>query len=287
MKEFLNSFSNREISLVFWTILIALTAMLLNLSGFIKLVKAIFAKKILLIYFLMFLYLGSIIFFLNFFEFWETTLYKDFIFWLITSAFVLLLNFNKLKTTNDFKNILLRLLTINLILEFIANNYNFSLLKELLLIPFLTFVSILLIVAQHKKEENEKVINLFNFILTYAGFGIIVYVIYRLIDSPYQLLSITNLKSFLLTPIFTILFIPFVFLLVVFSKYENIFMNLNRYKFITKERKKEIKLAIILYGNLKLEYLNNAHNLTIWRKAELLNEANIKSYIKDEIKNII
>jgi hypothetical protein len=284
MKEFLDSFSNREISIVFWTMLIVLTLICLNLSGLINLVKAFFAKKLFLIYFLMFLQLGSIIYFLNFFGLWETSLYKDFIFWLISSAFVMLLSFDKLKSTKDFKNILLKLITINVVLEFVANNYNFSLLKELLLIPFVSFVSILLVVAQQKMEENEKVIKFFNLILTYIGFGIIVYVIYRLIISPYELLSIINLKSFLLTPIFTILFIPFVFLLVIYSKYEHIFMNLNRYKFLTKERKTEIKLAIIQYGNLKLEYLNNAHSITIWRKAELQNEVNVKSYIKDEIK---
>ncbi len=42
---------------------------------------------------------------------------------------------------------------------------------------------------------------------------------------------------------------------------------------------------MLRYGNLNLEYLNNAHNITIWRKSELLNEQKVHLYIRNEIKN--
>lgn len=231
------------------------------------------------------LYLGAIIYFLHSLGLWEPSLFKDFLFWLLTSGFVMLLIFNKLKSNNDFKNILLKLLTVNIILEFIAGSYNFSLIKEMLLLPFATLVSILIIVAQQQKNENEKVIKFLNLILSYTGFAIFVYVLYRLIKSPSELFTVKNLKSFFLSPLLTILFIPFVLLVIAYSKYEQIFMNINRYKFLSKKRKSQIKFAFLKFGNLNLEYLNNAHNITIWRKAELQNEEKIKSYIRNEIKN--
>lgn len=285
MEEFLDSFSNREISIVFWTFLVVVAMLFINVSASLKLIKAFFAKKLIYIYCLMRLYLATIIYILHMFGLWEKSLYKDFLFWSFTSGFVMLLSFNKLKKTNDFKNIVLKLLTINIVLEFIAGNYNFSLVKELILIPFATFISIMVIVAQQKKQENEKVIKLLNVTLSYIGLGIFLYVVYRLIKSPLELFSIKNLKSFLLAPLFTVAFIPFVFLIVAYSKYEQIYINLNRYKFLKKTRKSKIKLAIIRYGNLNLEYLDNAHNITIWRKAELQNEKNIKTYIQKEIRN--
>lgn len=287
MKEFLESFSNREISIVFWTlIVIVIVAVFFStISASLYFVKIFFAKQFAYIYSLMVIYLGAIIYFLSSLGIWETPLYKDFIFWLLTSGFVMLLSFNKLKSTGDFRNIVLKLLTINVILEFVAGNYNFSLLTELVLIPFATFVSLLIIVAQQKKNENKKVIIVLNQILSYIGFVIFIYVIYRLVTSPSELFTIRNLKSFLLAPLFTILFIPFVFLTVAYSKYEQIFMNINRYKFLSKKRKSQIKFAILQFGNLNLIYLNNAHNITIWRKAELQNEEKIKLYIRHEIKN--
>src|SRR5690606_9337279 len=201
---------------------------------------------------------------------------------LLTTAFVMLLQFSKLKTTKDFNGIILKLITINVIIEFLASNYNLSLFKEFFLVPAITFITILLVVAQQKKEENEKVIKLLNFILSLIGLIIFSYVLYRLIKSPEELFTIKKLKSFLLSPIFTILFIPFVFFIVIYSKYEQIFMNINRYQFLSDRKKKQIKYSIFLYGNLKLEYLTNAHNITIWRKSELQNRENIKLYIKDE-----
>lgn len=285
MKEFFESFSNRETSIVFWSLLIVVVVFSLNISASKHLIKSFFAKKLTYIYCVMALYLSAIIYIFYSIGLWETSLFKDFIFWLLTSAFVMLLSFNKLKNNNDFKNILLKLLTINIILEFIASNYNFSLIIELLLIPFATFISILIIVAQQKKNENEKVIKLLNLLLSYIGLAIFCYVIYNLIKSPSELFTVKNLKSFLFSPLLTILFIPFIFLVTVYSKYEEIFININRYNFLNNKRKSKIKFAFLKFGNLNLKYLNNAHNITIWRKAELLNEEKINLYIRNEIKN--
>jgi len=285
MKEFFESFSNREISIVFWSLLIVVVAFSFNISASKHLIKSFFAKKLTYIYCVMALYLSAIIYIFYSIGLWETSLFKDFLFWLLTSAFVMLLSFNKLKNNNDFKNILLKLLTINIILEFIASNYNFSLTIELLLIPFATFISILIIVAQQKKNENEKVIKLLNILLSYIGLAIFCYVIYNLIKSPSELFTVKNLKSFLFSPLLTILFVPFIFLVTVYSKYEEIFMNINRYNFLNNKRKSKIKFAFLKFGNLNLKYLNNAHNITIWRKAELLNEEKINLYIRNEIKN--
>jgi hypothetical protein len=253
MKEFLASFSNREISIVFWTLLVVVTMFFINISTSINLIKSFFAKKLTYIYCTMALYLGAIIFFLYSLGLWEVSLFKDLLFWLLTSGFAMLLSFNKLKSNKDFKKIILKLLTVNIILEFIVGNYNFSLIKEMLFIPFAAFVSMLVIVAQQKKNENEKVMKFLNQILSYIGFAIFCYVVYRLIKSPSELFTIKNLKSFLLTPLLTILFIPFVFLVVAYSKYEQIFMNINRYKFLSKKRKSEIKFAFFKFGNLNLE----------------------------------
>lgn len=277
MKEFLESFSNREICIVFWTMLIFTFMFFVKISASLPLIKSFFAKKLAYIYFVMALYLVSIIYFLSILNLWEVSLYKDFTFWVLTSGFVMLFSFNKLKTSNDFKNIFLKLLTINIVFEFVASSYNFSLIKELILIPFATLVAILIVVAQQKKSKNEKAIKFLNQILSYIGFGIFGYVLYKLFKSPEELFTITNLKSFILSPLLTVLFVPFVYFVVAYSKYEQIFMNINRYKFLTKKRKSRIKLAFLRHGNLNLEYLNNAHNITIWRKPELQNEINLEN----------
>lgn len=243
MKEFLTSFSNREISIIFWTFSIIIVVVLLQFSSSVELIKTFFAKKLTYIYLCMAFYLSLIIYILYNLGLWESSLYKDFLFWLLTSAFVMLFSFNKLKKTKDFHNILLKLISINIIIEFISNNYTLSLFKEFLLIPIMTFITLLLVIAQGKKKENEKVINLLNLILAFIGWIILGYVAYRLIKSPEELFSIKNLKSFFLSPFLTILFIPFLFSIVIYSKYEQTFMNINRYKFLS-ERKKKLNMQL-------------------------------------------
>jgi hypothetical protein len=285
MNEFLNSFSNREISIVFWTAVLIVLAVLASFTGFKHLVKSFFAKKLFCIYFIIGFYFYFIISALIAIGAWETSLYKDFIFWILTTAGVLLLNFNNLKSYKDFKNVLLQMLTIQFVMEFVVGVYNLSLWAELLLIPIVTFISLMVVVAGYKKQkENQQALYFLNTILSLIGISIFVFVVFRVITTPDELMTIANLKSFLFSPLFTFLFLPLLLLIVVYAKYELIFGNINRYKFLDRKRKRKIKLAFLQFGNLNPIYLENAHNITIWRKYELSNEIKLRKYIKHEIK---
>ena len=204
---------------------------------------------------------------------WETSLYKDFIFWILPTAGVLLLNFKKLKSYKDFKNVLVQMLTIQFVMEFVVGVYNLSLWAELLFIPVVTFISLMVVVGEFKKQkENQRALNFLNAVLSLTGIAIFVFVVYKVITTPDELMTIANLRSFLFSPLFTFLFLPLLLLIVAYAKYELIFGNINRYKFLDKKRKRKIKLAFLQYGNLNPIYLENAHNITILRKYELSNE---------------
>jgi hypothetical protein len=207
-------------------------------------------------------------------------------FWLLTTAFVTLFNVNNLKVFNDFKSIILKLFSLTLIFEFLIGFYNFSLVGELILIPTVTFISILYFFADYQKEKEGylTVSNFLNSLLSIFGIAIMIYTVYKVISAGKDLLSITNLKSFLFAPLFTLLFIPIVYLIVVFMKYEDIFVNLNLSQFINKKRKTKIKLLFIFFGNINLRSLDNAKEITIWNKTELNEEEKLMSYIRKRIK---
>ena len=121
--------------------------------------------------------------------------------------------------------------------------------------------------------------------LSISGFIVFFYVIYNLAQSYESLLTISNVKSIFLFPFFTLVFLPVLYFIVVYMKYEDVFINLRRYKFIDEKRKKKIKTAIIIYGNLNLSRLDKAKKVIIFNKRELQNETNIYKYIKSEITN--
>lgn len=287
MNEFLNSFSNREISVVFWLLIIVISCVIRQRNDFkqiINIIKMLFNKYFVVIYFIIGIYFYIIINYFIRIGIWEIALYKDFIFWLFTSAFITLFNCNNINKLSDFKSIILKLFSLTLILEFLIGFYNFSLIGELILIPSITIISILYFIADNKREYR-KVLNFLNTVLSIIGFLIFVYTLYKIVTAGKNLLSIANLKSFLFEPLFTLLFIPIVYLIVVFMKYEDIFGNLNRSNFINRKRKLKIKWIFILFANVNLKFLDNAKEITIWNKLELNEEKKLVSYLRKRIKN--
>jgi len=191
-----------------------------------------------------------------------------------------------LNTIKDFVKVILTATSLTIILEFIVGFYNFSLIWELILIPIVTLISLLSLVAEMKKDDpNTKVVaNILKGILTIIGFGILVYGIYQLITQYADFLTLSNLKSFLLPPIFTLLFLPLIYFTVLYIKYERTFMNLKRYKFISEDRKKKIRISILKYANMHFAYIENANKIIVFKKSELQNEPDIQSYLRKNVK---
>lgn len=289
MTEFYKLLSNREISILIWSIVIFAVLIISSKGSFGKLldvIKALFSKKFIPFYITFLVYFFLIIFLLNIFSIWELGLYKDFIYWFLTTGIVLFFNSNNLNATKDFVKIILTATSLTIILEFIVGFYNFSLIWELILIPIVTFISLLSLFAEMKNDDpNTKVVsNILKGILTIIGFGILVYGIYQSITHYTDFLTLSNLKSFLLPPIFTLLFLPLIYFTVLYIKYERAFMNLKRYKFISEDRKKKIRISILKYANINFAYIENANKIIVFKKSELQNETDIKSYLRKNVK---
>lgn len=285
MKEFFESFSNREIAIIFWLFL-GLLIMIFNSresrKSFSKFVIQLFDKKLIPFYIIIALYLSAMIKILILIKIWEIPLYKDFIFWFFTAGIILFYKSNEIDTYKDFAKIIFQLFTLFAILEFIIGVYNFSLIGEIILVFFVTLISIMVVVAERKKETHQ-VASFLNIILSISGLGMIIFVLYKLITSYDLLFTLSNLKSFLLTPFFTLIFLPIIYLTVLYIKYEVIFHQLNRYQFISRKRKRNIKFGIFRFSNFSLPKIKKARNIVFKNKREIQNEENILRFLKTEI----
>lgn len=288
MVEFFKLLSNREISIIIWTLFafIFFTARSNgSFSKFLLVLKALFSRKIIPFYIGIIIYLTIIVLLFNKFKIWEFSLYKDFTYWLLTTGLTLFFSVSKLNSYKDFTRIILTATSLTMVLEFIVGFYNFSLILELILVPTLTFISLLAIVAEmRKKDRNSNLVAIvLQNILAILGLGFLMYSIYQLSINYNLFFTLSNLKSFLLPPIFTIIFLPFIYYVVLYIKYECVFGNLRRYKFLSNRRKREIKLAILWYANINLYKIESANKIVLFNKRELQNEINIKSYINKNI----
>ncbi|RBP30962.1 hypothetical protein DFR65_104221 [Oceanihabitans sediminis] len=289
MIEFFKLLSNREISILIWTVLFFVGLIVSSKGSFeniLNVIKILFSKHFIPFYIVFGLYFTIIIIALNRITIWEFSLYKDFAYWFLTTGILLFFSANSLETYRDFTNVILTAISITIILEFIIGFYNFSLVWELILIPFVTFIALLSLVAEMKKDDrNSKLVAKFlKNLLSIIGFGILACSIYNIIVSYNDFFTLSNLKSFLLPPIFTLIFLPLIYFTVLYMKYERVFVSLNRYKFLSNTRKRKIKYAIIKYANIKFKRIEKSNKVILFNKRELQNETNIKSYIRNNIK---
>ncbi|WP_289046754.1 hypothetical protein [uncultured Olleya sp.] len=289
MIDFFKLLSNREISILIWTVLFFGGLIISSKGSFGKLlnvIKILFSKYFIPFYIVFGLYFTLIILALNKISIWEFSLYKDFAYWFLTTGIVLFFSANSLETYRDFTKVILTAISATIIFEFIIGFYNFSLVWELILIPIVTFISLLSLVAEMKKDDrNSKLVAKYlKNLLSIIGFGILAYGIYKLIVSYNDFFTFSNLKSFLLPPIFTLIFLPLIYFTVLYMKYERVFMNLNRYKFLSNTRKRKIKYAVIKYANIKFKRIEKSNKIILFNKKELQNETDIKNYIRKNIK---
>ncbi len=171
---------------------------------------------------LMFIYTELMVFVLTIIDFWNFTLLKDTIYWILLIGFPLLLDMNKINAEkNHIKSILKNSIKGIIIIEFITNFYNFSLITELILIPIITFISLLQIVSKTKPEWG-KVYNLLTWIMALMGISVFIYSVNEIYNSPEGFFNLFTLQTFLLPLILTILFIPFLYLVALYSLYETV-----------------------------------------------------------------
>lgn len=281
MIDFLNSFSNREISIAIWFVIIFGGLIILSKSfkSFGLVIIAFFAKQLVVHYLVIIAYIYLLYFSLNRTILWEDHLFKDFIIWSIAFGFYSFFITNKIQTNKGLFGHFMKIFSLTIFVDFFLNYFTFNLVWEIVIIPFLTFIGVLQIFTQYHLERAGylQVNKILKFILSLSGFALFFYCIYRLTFSYKDFLSNDSLKTFLLPVILSVLYFPLIAFYSAYHKYENIFREVDRYQFIDQKRKRNIKLATIIYGNLNLDKLTRIRR---WDKKEIQSNGDIFHYIR-------
>ena len=157
-------------------------------------------------------------------------------------------------------------------IEFVINLHVFSYIAELISFPLLILLSFLKAFADADKK-NEFVSNFLNYLITILGLTITIIAFYKTIQNYRSDFTYSNLQSLLLPSILTLLFIPFSYLLAVFSSYEILFI-----RFMNLKNKRKIRVEILFNAQLNLKrikYLSGKINLYDISESE-----NVRLYLK-------
>jgi hypothetical protein len=224
MEEVLAALDNREKAILVWIafgVIVALRSKGIR-SSLVVVAKTAASRPILAVLAAMVGYISLIVFACHRSGFWNLSMVKDTVYWLLGSALVMVFNHDQAnKDTNYFKNALLANLRMVLVLEFLVNFYVFNIFIELVLVPVLFFTTALLAYSRIKKEYAP-VEHLMEFVMAVVGFSLLTYAVARFMGDVTSFVSAATLKRFVLPIALTVLFLPFIYALAVYSGYDNI-----------------------------------------------------------------
>lgn len=297
MNSLIDTFNNREKSLVVWLLIIFIVFLIKKAirKSFFYLFKAFAKDRILIAFALMTAYTFVMVYIHYAIDYWNISMFKDTVIWFFSSAFVLFVNCNKiLKDNQYFIKVVVDTFKWIIIFEFIVNLYVFNLATELVLLPILTLaISIIAFADTSKGKEIENastVKSIMTYISTIAGFLILTYALYNIVISFQNFATLDNLYTFLLPLILSSIFLPFMYILGLYLFYENIFGRSNHWLRRNKPLAKYMRYRIFvscLFNIKKLRRFSTEMNFMVMKsKEDVLKEMQeFEEKYKDSNKN--
>lgn len=197
-----------------------------------------FDKKLRILWEIILLYVLMITMVFCYLPIWENIYIKDIIIWFLFSGLIYCMNAVSSEADEIYiKKILKDNLKFTMILEFFMSTFTFNIWIELAIIPVITIITVMNVIAE-RKEEYKSVHKLLDSILAIAGFWIFYETIKIGINEYKQLNIINTLVSFMIPIVYLILIIPLEYILELYSKYEVLFLRMT----FKEEKDKRIRL---------------------------------------------
>ena len=197
-----------------------------------------FDKKLRILWEIILLYVLTITIVFCYLPIWENIYIKDIIIWFLFSGLIYCMNAVSSEADETYiKKILKDNLKFTMILEFFMSTFTFNIWIELAIIPVITIITVMNVIAE-RKEEYKSVHKLLDSVLAIAGFWIFYETIKIGINEYKQLNIINTLVSFMIPIVYLILIIPLEYILELYSKYEVLFLRMT----FKEEKDKRIRL---------------------------------------------
>lgn len=215
-------FTTREVAIAFWLGVIVLSVLLVKKlrPGAVQVIRTALHPKIVLPILLLALYTACITWGLWKIGAWKVSLLKDTVIWFLFSCLGAVFSLVTSKPQQQpFRRIARDQISLLVPIEFVLNTYTFHFAVELVLIPVLTFLAMVQVVSLHKGTAPE-VAKLSAALQGTILLTIVAMVTVRLVTDLDTLQWDNTLREVTLPVTLTLLTLPALFLLVLYSKYE-------------------------------------------------------------------
>lgn len=218
-------FNNREVSLFIWfCIALAFSLSKETIRKSLRdLIKAAFHKALVRIYLLMLIYIAFLIYMLSEVGLWDFDQTKTTIIWTFTAALVTLFRHDQIREDpNYFKKAVRDNINFVAVIEFVVTFYSFPFLVEFILVPASFFV-VAVYEFSKLQEENKIVVDFFDKLSTPFGLLVLTYAGHNFYIYAGEFFVWGTLTDFTTPIILSLLFLPFVYMVAVYSSYERVF----------------------------------------------------------------
>jgi hypothetical protein len=272
-------FNNREIAIALWVMVISVYIFSADKmeevrESFINLLSAFFVKQIMSVLGLMLIYMSLTVYTMAEVGLWNVDQVKNTVFWGASVGFMSLFKLESIKKDKSFfKHSVLDNLKLLAVIQFIVGVYAFPLWVELLLVPVLVFIGGMRAVSETDKQYG-KVKTFIDYVLSFFGLFVIAYTFYMLATNFGEFGQEKTLYDFIVPSLLTLFYLPFVFLMLVYSTYEQVFIRLG-FAINDKSYRFLAKLYAVLLFNFQLSPLerwsNHVARVNIASHKELVN----------------
>jgi hypothetical protein len=228
----LNVFNDREKAIIIWfCILLIWVLSQKSVRDSIKepivtILKILFSAKIGIPLLLMGVYASLIVFLAYRINLWDVSLLKDTLLWFFGTACIMFGSTNKAgQDSRYFRDVILDTLKFGALLEFVINLYVFNIFVELALVPVVSLVAGMLVIAD-KSNEYATVKKILNGFLIIAGLAMLIFALVHVFGDFTHFATIENAKTFLLPLVLTFAFLPFMYCLTLWARYETLFTRI-------------------------------------------------------------
>jgi hypothetical protein len=252
--------NSREIAIGLWLLAISVYVYLSPKmaearKSFRHLLSAFFVKQILTMLGLMVAYMVAVVYFLSELDLWNVEQIKNTIFWCVSVGFMALFKIESIKKDKSFfKHSVIDNLKLLAILQFIVGFYTFPILVEVLLAPVLALIGAMLAFAESDKKYHQ-VKTLLEYSLSSFGIILIVYTLYMLVTNFGDFGNERTAYDFFVPPLLTFCYLPFIFVMLVYSTYEQVFIRL-QFSIKRKIYRNLAKLYAIILFNIRMSLLD-------------------------------
>jgi len=276
-------FSTRELALILY-FLLAFSYVIFN-KKYRKIIynfsRTIFNVKLITPFIIIICYSILLVYIFSSLQFWKWLYIKDVIIWVLFAGVPMSYNAISEKIDNSyFKNLLIDNIKFTAIISFFTSTFTFNILIELLMQPVLLLFIILQTVT-NKKEENANINKIISLIVSIIGFIILFNTIKNALNSYQNIIAFDLLIIFSIPIIMSFIFIPIIYGIAVYAKYELLFIRMrNR---IPNSKKIRLRYGLRIFRTCKLSYFRICKFITeyLFKLNKNMSESEFRIIIED------